>query len=66
MEQKVAELEEQVAFLNNELERYKAMFKLAQRNKFGPKSERVEELPELFKRMHILPMISSIKKIFFF
>jgi transposase len=45
MEQKVAELEEENSFLRSELERYKAMFKLAQREKFGPSSERVEDLP---------------------
>jgi transposase len=45
MQQRVAELEEENVFLRGELERYKAMFKLSQRDKFGPKSERVEEIP---------------------
>lgn len=45
MEQRLAELEEQVAFLNSELERYKAMVKLANRDRFGSKSERVVDLP---------------------
>jgi transposase len=44
VEQKVAELEQENAFLRSELERYKAMLKLANRDRFGSKSERVETL----------------------
>jgi hypothetical protein len=39
------ELEQENAFLKSELERYKAMFKLANRDRFGSKSERVVDLP---------------------
>lgn len=44
MQQRVTELEEEVAFLKSELERYRAIVKLANRDRFGSKSERVEDL----------------------
>ncbi len=45
MESKVTELEQEVAFLKSELERYRGLLKLANRDRFGAKSERVEEQP---------------------
>jgi transposase len=42
--QEIVELKEEVTFLRSELERYKAMLKLANRDRFGSKSERVENL----------------------
>ena len=44
MEQEIAELKEENAFLKTELERYRAMLKIANRDRFGSKSERVENL----------------------
>jgi transposase len=46
VENKVTELEEENAFLRSELERYKGLLKLSSRDRFGSKSERIEENPE--------------------
>lgn len=45
METRVAELEQENAFLRSELERYRGLLKLGNRDRFGSKSERVEDLP---------------------